>query len=327
MKRNYNFYTDKFLKITFWGKGISSFTGIKPADAIGKKYYKVMKKICFGSTDALTSVIKDDKTIVFKDYPLSSVAGETRADIIISTAKDSNGKIQGVKVKVSHNPSQTYAEDLKSFSDFLETAFQVHGLRGPLNTIKGAAQFLKDSRPEDMEIKEFVTLIEEAVNQMDNTVSKFLSLPIKKLALSDVDINALLKKIKSLTSQRLIQHGIKAFYSYGDIPNVKVDHLQIHQAVMNVIDNAIEAMTGSGELKICSSSEHFKQGDFVVISVSDTGPGIKSAMTTNRIKNSRGFGLTLTRLILHCHGGWMKISDDKTGTTVKLYLPVKKEGE
>lgn len=326
MKEGYIFYTDLFLNITSWGRGISLFTGIKPSEAIGEKYYRIINRISLDNKDALSKAISESQTIVFKGYPLKFGGRERRVDLTISTIKDRKGETQGVKVKITHDPSLYYLENLQELSDFFEAVSHAHGLRGPLNTIKGASQFLRDSRPEDNDIKEFTNLIDEAVNQMDNIISRFLNLPVRRLELSDIDINALLKKIKSLTSQRLTQCGIKAFYSYGDIPYVKADSIQIQQAIMNIIDNAIEAMVEGGEIKITSGVEDREEGDFVVVTISDTGPGITSTnkKRRHRHKNSRGFGLTLTRLILHCHGGWMKIDEDKAGTTVRLYLPVER---
>lgn len=323
MKGDYIFNTDKFLNITSWGRGISSLTGVKPSEAIGKKYYRVISKINLSKSDAIAKVIKENQTIVFKDYPVNYATGNVKVDITISVTRDRKGIVHGAKVKFTHNPSQTHSEDLRSFSDFFEAASHAHGLRGPLNTIKGASQLLRDSRPEDNEIKEFTDLINESVSQMDTIVSRFLNLPVKRFELSDVDINSILKKVRHLISPTAIKNKIKVHYIYGDLPIVKADGLQIQQAIMNVIDNAIEAMRGNGELKITTGIEHLQEGDFVIISVSDTGPGITATKKIGRYKNGRGFGLTLTRLILHCHGGWMKIDEDKAGTIVKLYLPLK----
>jgi len=328
MKGGYIFYTDKLLNITSWGRGISSFTGIKPSDAIGKKYYHVMERIKIGNSDALLKTIKDDRIIVLKDYPLQSAKGEVKADLTIEAIRDRKRAIRGVKVRVSHDPFHTHEEHLKSISGFFDTASHAHGLRGPLNTIKGASQFLRDYRSEDTNIKEFTDLIDEAANQMNEIIKRFLRLPIKRFELSDVDINRLLKKVKSITSYRTAMNNIKTSYSYGDVPSIQGDSLQIQHAIINVIDNAIEAMPEGGKLNITSGLEHFPEGDFLCITVSDTGHGTESFnKKDDRYKNGRGVGLTLTRLILHCHGGWMKISDNKEGTTVKMYLPLRREVE
>lgn len=320
------FYTDRFLNITSWGKGISSFTGIKPAEAIGKKYYKVLSRIRLGNADAISKAMRDQMIILYKDYPLNSSQGERKADLEISAIIGRDKTIQGARVKITHDPSRSSIEHLQNFSDFFEAASHAHGLRGPLNTIKGASQFLRDSRPGDNEIIEYTDLIDEAVNQMDNIVSRFLNLPVKSFELSNIDINVMLKKIRSLISAQSRKHNIKTSYNLEKLPLVKGDALQIQQAIMNVVENAIEAMTGGGELKITTGVEHLQEGNFVLIAISDTGPGIMtSGKRQNRFKNSRGFGLTLTRLILHCHGGWMKINEEKTGTTVKLYLPLRRE--
>ncbi len=322
MKGGYIFDTDKFLNITSWNKGISLLTGITPEEAIGKKYYKVISRLKLNNVDAIASTIKDNRTIVFKDYPVSTTEGKLNADITISAIRDRKGTICGARVKVTH--CFKYTEDFRKLSDFFETASLAHGLRGPLNTIKGVTQLLRDSRPGDNEIGDFTDLINESLEQMNTIISRFLNFPVKGLKKTNTDINTLLKSIKTLVDPLAVKNKIKTQYSYGDIPLIKADQLQIRQAVLNVIYNSIEATPKGGVLRITTGIEKLEGGNFTVISVFDTGPGIKSACRKGNIKNSRGFGLTLTRFILHCHGGWMNIDEDTEGTEIRLYLPIRK---
>ncbi|MFN3480150.1 MAG: ATP-binding protein [Thermodesulfovibrionales bacterium] len=329
MNRDYIFYTDKFLNITSWGRGISLFTGIKSPEAIGKKYYNVINKINLGNVDALSKAIKDDRVIIFKDHPFISATGQVRVDLMISARRNKNNVIQGAKVKVSHNPSQVFSKNMESMEsclDFFEAASYAHGLRGPLNIIKGISQSLRDNYHNIDEIRESADLIDDAVNNMNEVVSRFLDLPKKTLQLSDVDINTLLRDVCRLISQKTSQKKIKTFYSFADLPVIKAENLKLRLAIMNVIDNAIEAMPSGGELKIATETKNFPEGEFVIISISDTGHGLKTYnKKADGYRTSRGLGLTLTRLIVQCYGGWMKINNDATGTTVKLYLPAKSE--
>ena len=111
------------------------------------------------------------------------------------------------------------------------------------------------------------------------------------------------------------------------LPPVNVDVAQMHQVVMGLCLNAVEAMTGGGRLSVRTFSE---PGDGrVVLEVSDTGPGI-DARTMPRIFEpffttkglGRGMGLAAIRGIVDNHGGEIRVvSPEGKGTTCTVLLP------
>jgi two-component system cell cycle sensor histidine kinase/response regulator CckA len=128
------------------------------------------------------------------------------------------------------------------------------------------------------------------------------------------------------------------------IGNIRFDPVQFSQVMLNLVINARDAMNGKGILTITSRSEHLsepyqfgtsviKPGDFVVISVSDTGCGIASEnlsrifepfFTTKKhtANSGTGLGLAMVYGIIHQTGGFIKVSSELgKGTTFELYLP------
>ena len=128
------------------------------------------------------------------------------------------------------------------------------------------------------------------------------------------------------------------------IGSIRFDPVQFSQVMINLAINARDAMNGKGTLTITSRSEHLTEpshfgasviqpGDFVVISVSDTGCGI-SPENLNRIfepffttkkhtaNSGTGLGLAMVYGIIHQTGGFIKVSSELgKGTTFELYLP------
>lgn len=128
------------------------------------------------------------------------------------------------------------------------------------------------------------------------------------------------------------------------IGSIRFDPVQFSQIMINLAINARDAMDGKGVLTITSRSEHLSEpynfgtsviqpGDFVVISVSDTGCGI-SAENLSRIfepffttkkhsaTSGTGLGLSVVYGIIHQTGGFIKvISEVGKGTTFEIYLP------
>lgn len=104
----------------------------------------------------------------------------------------------------------------------------------------------------------------------------------------------------------------------------------LHNAIMNIVENAIRFMPDGGELKImCDSS-----GDLVFLKISDTGPGIppeniekifEPFFTTDR-KKGTGIGLALTKKIIESHNGTIYVeSKPGSGATFIIQLPVLKQ--
>jgi len=109
------------------------------------------------------------------------------------------------------------------------------------------------------------------------------------------------------------------------LPQVPLDPVQIQQALVNLIKNAMQAMTKGGTLGVQTGVA----GRGVWVSVSDTGHGI-SAEQLNRIfepffttkKKGSGLGLMIVQRIVRDHGGLIKLeSHAERGTTFRLWLP------
>ncbi len=111
----------------------------------------------------------------------------------------------------------------------------------------------------------------------------------------------------------------------GGLPQVPLDAVQIQQALVNLIKNAMQAMTKGGTLGVQTGVA----GHGVWVSVSDTGHGI-STEQLNRIfepffttkKKGSGLGLMIVQRIVRDHGGLLKLeSQAERGTTFRIWLP------
>jgi nitrogen-specific signal transduction histidine kinase len=247
-----------------------------------------------------------------------------KADLMITAVKDKTGIPRGAKITI--NLSQSQEARQKDIPDFLKIAALTHGFKGHLNSIKGATFYLKEKYSENKDILEYLNIIEENCSEANRLITSCIDSSFG-MHLLPVNINEVLRKIVYLTSHRAKSNNVKVICRFEEIPDLKADEQNLMHAFLNIIDNAIEAMSRGGELRIYTKMSHFhKDYDVISITISDTGPGITSSGSKfDGYKTSRGYGLTLTRLILHCHNGWMKINDDKEGTTVKIYLPLIRE--
>ncbi len=125
------------------------------------------------------------------------------------------------------------------------------------------------------------------------------------------------------------EKGVRvSFRLDSNAPLVLADRIQIQQVLLNLIRNAIEAMQEQPRRELVIATQALPSGDFVEISVSDTGTGIEQDVLQRLFqpfvttkKHGMGVGLSICRTIVESHGGkiWIE-SDLGKGTTFRFTL-------
>lgn len=325
-----SFSTDKKLCISTWEKEIAEFTGYSSSHVIGNKYYERFPRIFKGDKDALAEAIKKDKAITLKGYSFHCLYGGVKADIKIKPVKSRDRKTDSVKVVICPYSTCTVAKKLHQSQRLIDIGIiassLAHGVRNPLNAIKGAVVYLREKYDKEEPLIEFTRIMEEEISSLEDFISKFLSSSVSDTEVRETDINSLLKKIEVLTSLQIYTRNIQSLYEFGSVPPITVNAFHLEQAILNVINNAIEAMADGGQLLIRTYTEERSGRIFVVIGISDSGPGISDrkidGFTSDDSENGRGFGLFITYEILKHYGGHVEIDSKKNiGTTIKLFIP------
>jgi len=325
-----SFSADKKLCISSWEKEVAEFTGQSSTDIIGKKYYEIFPRIFTENKDALSEAIKNDKTLSLKEYSFNCLYGRIKADIRIKPIKSSNHKVDSVKVIISPHSTCAVAKRLNQSQRLIDigkiASTLAHGVRNPLNAIKGAVVYLREKYDYEEPLIEFTKIMEEEISRLETFISRFLSSSVSETEVRETDINSLLKKIEIFTSLQIYTRNVKSHYELGSIPPIMINSFHLEQAILNVINNAIDAMTDGGQLTIRTFTEERSGRIFVVIAISDTGPGMSDRkiddLSSEDRENGRGFGLFITYEILKHYGGHLEIDSKKNiGTTIKLFIP------
>ncbi len=111
------------------------------------------------------------------------------------------------------------------------------------------------------------------------------------------------------------------------LPKVRVDAEQIRRVVINLVDNAIEAMNRSGVITL--ETHHDASASLVRLVVTDNGPGIPAAEREKLFlpyystkRRGSGLGLAIVRRIVAEHGGTIEVGDNEPrGTKFTIELP------
>jgi len=332
MEQNYSFIIDSKLRIRSWDEAIFELIGSPPGPLFDKKYYEVFPKVYIEDRDALFSCLRKSKPFLIKDYCLKFAGSQMIADIKIKPiVKDSENPVRGAKVVIIPKSRCPLAIELYNSQRLIDigkiASLLAHGVRNPLNAIKGAVVYLGEKYAGESTLLEFTRIIEEEISRLDNFISRFLSTSITDVG-NECDLNAVMRKIEMFTNLQARARKVRTNYSYGEVPPVVMNSFQLEQAILNVINNALEAMEGGGSLQVSTACESRADGDFAVIEATDTGPGMTETgvdeLARPAGKKGKGFGLFITREVLKYHGGHLEIKSAKgAGTTVKLYLPAR----
>jgi signal transduction histidine kinase len=212
-----------------------------------------------------------------------------------------------------------------------------HEIKNPLNAISLRLDLLRErlGAPEE-ELRPEIDILSNEVRRLDRVVKTFLDFtrPVE-VKFEEVDLAALAHEVADLmTPQARSSHIAVAFESESQPANIRGDADMLKQAVLNLVTNALDAMTNAhksqatadaGELRLRVSNS----GDSVKLEVADNGPGIPANVRdkvfqlyfTTKQRGS-GIGLAMTYRAVQLHNGTIDFtSEDGCGTTFSLQFP------
>jgi C4-dicarboxylate-specific signal transduction histidine kinase len=205
-----------------------------------------------------------------------------------------------------------------------------------LTTADAALRWL-DAQPPDLgEVRQALGEIIKDGNRASDIIGRIRGLIKKAPPRHDpLDINQAIFDATTLTRSELLRHRISLqIQPAQELPVVRADRIQLQQVLLNLIINAIEAMSavneGPRELLISSSSNAV---DSVLVAVRDSGPGLTpesfdrmfQAFHTTK-PDGIGIGLSICRSIVEAHGGrvWATANAPQ-GAIFQFTLPARRE--
>jgi len=229
-----------------------------------------------------------------------------------------------------------------------------HEVKNPLGAIKGAAQLLEELQAahtsNDASPQEWIGVTLEEVNRLDRVVGSFLDYarphsgnPVP------LDVNAAVRRTVQILSTQVSEQVQVQLELADELPRSKIDPEQFRQVLINLIQNAIQAMDGRGRVTVATSARRvaratwssmpmsYRTGtprsdettEFVEVSVRDTGPGIPQKVLRNLFipffttkEQGTGLGLAISQSIVQNAGGTIDVQTQSgAGTKFTIVLP------
>ena len=211
-----------------------------------------------------------------------------------------------------------------------------HEIRNPLGSIKASAQYLSETSDQPEGRGEFLDIIVDEVDRLNRVVSSFLD--YARPAHTDpepIDVNATVQLTLQFLRPECDSADVGLHVTmHPELPKVRIDIEHLRQVLINLVQNAMQAMTSGGDIYVETRiQDRFRIGGgarpWVRLSVRDTGPGIAPGLLANLFvpfvttkQQGTGLGLAISQRIVSETGGRIDVrSRQGVGTTFVVLLP------
>ncbi len=211
------------------------------------------------------------------------------------------------------------------------TAIFAHEVRNPINNISTGVQLVASRLGEDHPLRGTLERVRRECVRLDQLMEDvlFYSRPLE-LKMEPLKLGDSIHRLLARWEPRLNQANVRWHVDMGDGDfQIKADPRTWEQVLVNLISNAVEAMTEGGTLSFSAELIDTPHGELIELRVADTGPGIPKELLERLFdpffttkKEGTGLGLAISRRIVAAHQGSIAVeSYPDAGTVFILRVP------
>jgi PAS domain S-box-containing protein len=325
------YFVDKDYEIKNINRAVSSKVGLPQSEIIGRKCYDIFHGVKEPLQRCPHHKTVNEKKAYIEELEEPHLGGTflTSSSPIFDSAGEFIGSVHVVRdiseLKILRE-KLVLSEKMAALGEV--AAKVAHEIRNPLVSVGGFAKRLEKKL--DGNLREYAGIIVKEVARLEGILKEILGF-VKEVRLSreNISFNALVNDVLKLMTSDIKERGIMLVTDYGASPTLFIDPNRVKEAVVNIISNAIQSITGSGSIYISTYVEKHE----AVLEIRDTGSGIPEAdrsfifnpfYTTKA--SGTGLGLAITHKIIQEHNGRIEVESavDK-GTVFKVFMPIKEE--
>lgn len=278
------------------------------------------------------------------------VLGVLYLDIVSDTNQQATGTMrrfvdEHLKSVLSVARQTALAVDSRQYQDALVKAERFaamgqtiavlsHHIKNILQGIKGGGYLIETGIKQSND--EFVNqgwgIVERNQTRIYDLVMDMLSFSKDRVPnLQPGDLNAVCQEVAELAASKAEESGVRFQYRPDlNVPQAQFDHEGIHQSVLNIVLNGIDAVAESEDGEVILQTSFDEKHDVLLVAVTDNGPGIPEdqratvfhLFESTKGERGTGIGLPVSRKIIREHGGRIRIeSEPGEGTRFTLTWP------
>ncbi|KAF0247597.1 MAG: multi-sensor signal transduction histidine kinase, partial [bacterium] len=274
---------------------------------------------------------------VNREMEIHSQTSLLHTSITVTPLRDKNGIFQGSVLMIEDISGLITAQRSAVWSEVARR--MAHEIKNPLTPIQLCAERIakNSQKVSDKLEQKYIQVVEECtttikqevatLQRMVDEFSRFARLPQAQLKAGD--LNEVAQETLKLYEDRL--DDIKLQTSFGqNLPPINLDKEQVKRTLVNLIDNAAEAMLNAPERILSISTEYLNEQDVIRLTLSDTGHGINPEDREKLFhpyfstrKRGTGLGLAIVSHIITDHLGKIQVEDNKPcGIKFIIELPI-----
>ncbi|MDD5687873.1 MAG: ATP-binding protein [Elusimicrobia bacterium] len=280
------------------------------------------------NSEAILLTKTGQKTPILKNVRLINLEGE---EVLLETFIDISERKKAEEEKDKLQKQLLQMDKMAAIGQLAGGV--AHEINNPMGVILGFAQsIVRDIKEGDLLYMPLKSIEREAI-RCKKLVGDLLTFSrIGKTEKEISNINGVIEQSVSLIEAQAKVKNVQIIKSYGDnLPQIVVNKNQIQQVIVNLCNNAMDAMPKGGSLTI-TTSQITADKKSVVISVTDTGDGMTEEVrkhifepfyTTKEVGKGTGLGLSLVYEVIQKHNGTIEVeSEVGKGTTFRVKLPM-----
>lgn len=318
-------------EILMISKRACEIINITPEQAINRHYRHLMSQI---NSQELQNLVSGIEGREFKPVQkeIKAVIGDKKAILLvfITSLKDAQNYI-GLLVVFEDLTEVIEAQKALTWQDVARKI--AHEIKNPLTPIKLSTERMikkwerKDTDFDEVFHRSAKTIVKEvdSLKRLVDEFSRFGKMPA--MHKTPVSLAAIVNEVVNLYRD---YKSILITVSFpDDIPPVELDGEQFRRVLINIFDNAIQALTNSGRIDVSVGFEKSLNRSY--IEIADNGPGIRDEDKEKLFlpyfstkKTGTGLGLAIANRIIKEHGGFIRVRDNEPeGTVFTIEIPIK----
>jgi PAS domain S-box-containing protein len=331
-------YIDTKQRYQFVNKRYGEWFGISSEEAHGQRVQDVVGKAAPDTVKENLAKALSGEMVVFEATVQTKDAGTREVQPTYVPHFSEDGTVKGVFVLVTDITERKRLESELLRQERLATLGQLtatvsHELRNPLGVIRISAYTLRDGLgAEKPHVSRALERVERSVVRCDRIIDELLD--FTRVAGLEPESAVLDDWLADVLDEQVVPEGIVLRCDFG-LPGTTVtfDRGRLRRAVINVFDNACQAMLGEGETKPAAGGNLLTlrtqaRGGRVEVVFEDQGSGIPTEVYERIFEplfSTKGFGvglgLPVVKQIMEQHGGGIEVETEQgRGTTVRLWL-------
>ncbi len=365
------FVIDREGKVVAWNRAIETLTGVTKDQMLGKGDYEYAMPFYGERRPILIDYALHPEIELEHDYAAFQRVGNTLfgeaytpgippGDFYVyataSVLYDSKGNVIAAIECIRDDTERKRLADRLNRAEKMEGLGRLaggvaHDMNNVLGVLVGCADLLRASLPKDTPYWKYADDILNSGLRGAAIIQDLLTLARRGVAVSEVvNLNSIVDdylKTPEFDKLKTDHPAVKIGVELSDgLLNTRGSPIHLSKTLANLVSNAAEALPGSGEINIRTENRYLdvpiqgydsmKEGDYTILSVSDTGKGISDLdmgkifepFYTNKVmgRSGTGLGLAVVWGTVKDHDGYIDVkSEEGVGSTFTIYLPVTRE--